>query len=122
MLTSNFQWQLVIGLCIRLIGVGIIIHPRSAQGSDAELFMTQVIQGIGGSISAVASQVGAQASVPHADVATVTAVVFLITEIGGAVGNGICTHLNFHLYLWEATDAPFASQLGPSGHRTCLQD
>lgn len=70
-------------------GVGLMIHSRGANGSDAELVWTQLLQGIGGGFAAVSSQVGAQASVPHVDVAMVTAVVLLITEIGGAIGNAI---------------------------------
>lgn len=65
-----------------------MIHSRGANASNAEIVWTQVLQGAGG-FTAVASQVGAQASVPHADVAMVTAVVLLMTEIGGAVGSAL---------------------------------
>ena len=71
-----------------------MIHSRGAQGSDAEVVWTQILQGLGGGFAAITSQVGAQASVPHIDVATVTAVVLLITEVGGAVGNAICVFLS----------------------------
>jgi hypothetical protein len=37
-------------------------------------------------------QVGAQASITHGDLAIVTAVVLLLTEIGGAVGGAIGMH------------------------------
>lgn len=67
-----------------------MIHSRGANASDAEVVWTQILQGMGGGIAAVASQVAAQASVPHVDVAMATAVVLLITEIGGAIGNAIC--------------------------------
>ncbi|KAG6885294.1 hypothetical protein C0993_003578 [Termitomyces sp. T159_Od127] len=83
------KWLLVVGLGIRILGVGLMIHSRGAHGSDAELVWTQLLQGIGGGFAAVASQVSAQAAVPHADVAMCTAVVLLITEIGGAIGSGI---------------------------------
>lgn len=66
-----------------------MIRSRGAQGTDAELVISQIIQGLGGGFAAVCSQVGAQASVPHVDVATVTAFVLLITEIGGAIGTAI---------------------------------
>ncbi|KAH0589823.1 hypothetical protein H2248_000018 [Termitomyces sp. 'cryptogamus'] len=85
----RYKWILVVGLGIRILGVGLMIHSRGADGSDAELVWTQLLQGIGGGFAAVASQVGAQAAVPHADVAMCTAVVLLITEIGGAIGSGI---------------------------------
>ena len=66
-----------------------MIHSRGANASDAEVVWSQLLQGIGGGFSAVSLQVSAQASVPHADVAMVTAVVLLITEIGGAIGTAI---------------------------------
>lgn len=88
-LTRRYKWLLVIGLCIRLLGAGLMIHSRGANSSDAEIVWTQILQGMGGGIAAVASQVGAQASVTHADVAIITAVVLLWTEIGGAVGQAI---------------------------------
>lgn len=69
-----------------------MIHSRGANASDAEIVWTQLLQGIGGGFAAVASQVGAQASVTHTDVAIITAVVLLWTEIGGSVGNAIGEH------------------------------
>ncbi|TFK64325.1 MFS general substrate transporter, partial [Pluteus cervinus] len=85
----RYKALLVIGLTIRLLGVGLMIHSRGANASDAELVWTQILQGMGGGFAAVASQVGAQASVPHSDVAMVTAVVLLVTEVGGAIGTAI---------------------------------
>ncbi|KAK7689671.1 hypothetical protein QCA50_007466 [Cerrena zonata] len=85
----RYKYLLVIGLCIRLLGVGLMIHSRGANASDVEIVWTQILQGIGGGFAAVASQVGAQASVPHADVAMITAVVLLWTEIGGGVGGAL---------------------------------
>lgn len=64
-----------------------MIHSRGANASDAEVVWTQILQGMGGGAAAVTQQVGAQAGVPHVDVAMVTAVVLLVTEIGGAVGS-----------------------------------
>ena len=55
----------------------------------AELVWTQLLQGMGGGLAAISSQVGAQASVTHADLAIVTAAVLLLTEIGGAIGSAV---------------------------------
>ena len=76
-----------------------MIHSRGAKGSAVELVWTQLLQGMGGGISAVTIQVGAQASVTHSDVAMVTAVVLLLTEIGGALGTAIGQPLYLHGYL-----------------------
>ncbi|KAI0759138.1 drug:h+ antiporter [Trametes elegans] len=85
----RYKWVLVTGLAIRLLGVGLMIHSRGANASDAEVVWTQLLQGIGGGFASVCSQVGAQASVPHVDVAMVTAVVLLWTEIGGSIGTAV---------------------------------
>ncbi|TFK33911.1 drug:h+ antiporter [Crucibulum laeve] len=85
----SYKWLLIGGLAIRLLGCGLMIHSRGANSSDAEIVWTQLLQGIGGGFAAVSIQVAAQASVPHADVGMVTAVVLLITEIGGAIGSAI---------------------------------
>ncbi|KAM5544508.1 hypothetical protein V8D89_002168 [Ganoderma adspersum] len=87
--TQRYKPLLVIGLCIRLLGVTLMIHSRGTNSSDAELVMTQVLQGLGGGFAAVCSGVGAQASVPHADVAMVIAIVLLWTEIGAGVGGSL---------------------------------
>lgn len=96
---------LYVALILMLLcrGVGLMIHSRGANASDAEIVWTQILQGMGGGFAAVASQVGAQASVPHADVAIITAIVLLWTEIGGGVGNamGELSRFSFHL-MWTA--------------------
>ncbi|KAL0953094.1 hypothetical protein HGRIS_004365 [Hohenbuehelia grisea] len=85
----RYKYILIGGLCVRLLGVGLMIHSRGANASDAEIVWTQILQGIGGGFAAVSLQVGAQASIPHVDVAMVTAVVLLVTEIGGSVGSAV---------------------------------
>ncbi|KAG8752254.1 hypothetical protein FRC14_007194 [Serendipita sp. 396] len=87
--TRRYKWILVIGLCIRVLGVGIMIRSRGANGSDGELVMTQILQAWGGGFASITSMVGAQASVTHKYVAMVTAIVLLITELGGAIGSAI---------------------------------
>ena len=70
-------------------GVGLMIHSRGVHGSDAEVVMTQVLQGMGGGFAAVCSSVASQAAVQHVDMAITTAMVLLWTEIGGAVGSAV---------------------------------
>ncbi|PPQ68692.1 hypothetical protein CVT24_007577 [Panaeolus cyanescens] len=95
--THRAKPLLVIGLSIRLLGCGLMIHSRGAQASDAEIVWSQLLQGIGGGFAAIASQTSAQASVPHIDVAMITASVLLITEIGGAVGSAIAGAIWTHM-------------------------
>ncbi|KAI5477370.1 MFS transporter, drug:H+ antiporter [Pseudohyphozyma bogoriensis] len=87
--TRRTKWLLVIGLAIRLIGVGLMIKSKGANGSTGLLVMAQIIQGAGGGIASCSCQLISQAIVPHQDVATVTAFNLLFAEIGNGVGNAI---------------------------------
>ncbi|KAE8210810.1 hypothetical protein CF319_g1275 [Tilletia indica] len=87
--TRRFKWQMVVGACIRTLGIGLMIHFRSLAATNLQLVWPQVLQGLGGGILGVILQVSAQISVPHQDVATVTAFVLLAAEVGGAVGSAI---------------------------------
>jgi hypothetical protein len=66
-----------------------MFHSRGANGTDAEIVWTQILQGLGGGIASTATNIASQASVPHVDVAVVIAFVLLLTEIGGSIGNGV---------------------------------
>ncbi|GAA5982518.1 hypothetical protein JCM10908_006680 [Rhodotorula pacifica] len=85
------KWLLVVGLLIRLLGVGLMIHSKGAHGTTGELVVVQIIQGAGGGIAAACTQLLAQASVTHQDVAGVTALVLLFAEIGNAIGTAIAS-------------------------------
>ncbi|KAJ7172314.1 drug:h+ antiporter [Mycena filopes] len=85
----RYKMLLLGGLVVRLMGVALMLRSRGPDGSNFELFMTQVLQGIGGGIAGLSIQVSSQAAVPHAEVAMVTAVVLLITEFGAAGGGAI---------------------------------
>ncbi|GAA5924919.1 hypothetical protein JCM1841_005368 [Sporobolomyces salmonicolor] len=79
------KWLLVCGLLVRLLGIGLMIKPRGAHGSTFFIVITQVLQGMGGGIASASSQLLAQ------DVATITAFVLLLAEIGNAIGIAIAT-------------------------------
>ncbi|KAF8212062.1 major facilitator superfamily domain-containing protein [Mycena galopus ATCC 62051] len=85
----RYKMLLVAGLIVRLLGVMLMLRSRGTEGSNFELAMTQILQGIGGGIAALSIQVSSQASVIPGDVAMVTAVVLLITEFGAAGGGAI---------------------------------
>lgn len=68
-----------------------MLRARSSGGTVPDLILCQVLQGIGGGFAAIAIQVSAQASVAHVDVATVTALVLLLSEVGNSVGSATAT-------------------------------
>ena len=67
----------------------MMIDARSATGTPFQLVACQVLQGMGGGFASIAVQVSAQAAVAHIDVATVTALVLLLTEVGNSVGSAL---------------------------------
>ena len=81
-----------------------MIHSRGANASDVEVVWAQLLQGWGGGFAVVATHVSSQASVPHADLALVSAIIVLWAEIGGAIGTAIgkpsySSHQNPHHML-----------------------
>lgn len=77
------------GICILIIGNGIMIRNHSAATNTASLVMTQVLCGWGGSFSVIGSQVSSQASVPHQDMSLAISVLSLWTSIGAGIGSAI---------------------------------
>lgn len=94
--TRRYKWLLMGAVVIRLVGYGIMIRLRGANNSTAELFIVQLIQGMGSGIIQTAVIVSAQIQVPHAQMAQITALViccsFLGSSIGAAIGGGIYTN------------------------------
>jgi hypothetical protein len=84
----RFKYQQIAGLAIRTIGTGILYYS-SKNPTDAALVCGQVFTSIGGAISVISSQVAAQGSVPHQDLAIAAAILALWTQIGGAVAAAI---------------------------------
>ncbi|KAJ7154185.1 drug:h+ antiporter [Mycena filopes] len=93
---TGYKKSLIAALAIRILGVGLMFYARAHTNTAAlaksnhpsahQKVMTQIIQGLGGGIAAVASQIGAQGAVPHQDVALATAALLLSAEVGGVVG------------------------------------
>lgn len=85
--TRRFKPFLVGGAIVRLIGTGMMIRYRNSHDPTIMLVLCQLLQGIGGGSVAITMQIAAQICVPHADVAIVTALELLTTEIGAAIGS-----------------------------------
>ncbi|KAL1878106.1 hypothetical protein VTK73DRAFT_8067 [Phialemonium thermophilum] len=84
------------GAVVRLIGYGVMLRLRGAENSLGELIAVQLIQGIGSGIIQTCMLVPAQISVPHAEMAQVTALLicfsFLGSSIGSCIAGGIYTN------------------------------
>ena len=98
---KRYKWILFSGCCVRLLGIGLMIHYRSAGATTVQVVFPQVLQGLGGGMMGVTLQVAAQVSVRHQFVGMVTAFVLLMTEIGGACGTAILGSLQSTYLLPE---------------------
>lgn len=108
--------MLFTGLMVRLLGVLLMLAARSPSGTTFQLILCQVLQGIGGGFASIAVQVSAQAAVAHVDVATVTALVLLLTEIGNSVGSALAAG------VWATCMPRELRKHVPTANETLLHD
>src|SRR5580700_4956215 len=69
--TGRYKWLVMGGAVIRLIGYGLMIRLQGQQNSIGELFIQQVIQGVGSGIIHTSLLVPPQVVVPHAQISQV---------------------------------------------------
>ncbi|KAH8803311.1 putative siderophore iron transporter [Xylogone sp. PMI_703] len=87
--THRYKAIQITGLCIKIIGMGIMLEGNKATESTGALVMALILIGFGGSMSVVGSRVASQASVPHQDVALAISLLSLWSNVGGAIGSAI---------------------------------
>ncbi|KAI0702931.1 major facilitator superfamily domain-containing protein [Cerioporus squamosus] len=85
--TRRYKSLIIAGAVVRLVGYGVMIRLRGSDNSTAELFVVQLIQGIGSGFIQQIVVVAAQIVVPHAELAQVSALVLLTSFLGSAIGS-----------------------------------
>ncbi|KAL3458284.1 putative transporter [Aspergillus heterothallicus] len=85
----TYKWIGVAGACIRMVGYGVMVRLRTNESSIAELFIVQLVQGLGSGIIETIIIVAAQISVPHAELAQVTSLIMLGTFLGNGIGSAV---------------------------------
>ncbi|KAL4924858.1 putative siderochrome-iron transporter [Aspergillus undulatus] len=85
----TYKWIGVAGAIVRIIGYGVMVRLRTNESSIAELFIVQLVQGLGSGIIETIIIVAAQISVPHAELAQVTSLVMLGTFLGNGIGSAV---------------------------------
>ncbi|PKX89342.1 putative siderochrome-iron transporter [Aspergillus novofumigatus IBT 16806] len=85
----RYKWIAVAGSIVRLIGYGLMVRLRTDASSLAELFIVQLIQGLGSGIIETVAIVATQISVPHSELAQVTSLVMVGAFVGNAIGSAI---------------------------------
>ncbi|KAE8416794.1 hypothetical protein BDV36DRAFT_284314 [Aspergillus pseudocaelatus] len=87
--THRYKAIQIVGLVIKLIGMGIMLDGDMATANTGAMVMAMILIGFGGSMSVVGSRVASQASVPHQDVALAISLLALWSKIGRAIGSAI---------------------------------
>lgn len=85
----SYKWILVAGAIIRLIGYGVMTRLRTNDSSIAELFIVQLVQGLGSGIIETIVIVASQIVVPHRELAQVTSLLMLSAFLGNGIGSAI---------------------------------
>ncbi|KIK69351.1 hypothetical protein GYMLUDRAFT_80634 [Collybiopsis luxurians FD-317 M1] len=106
--THRYKFLQIIGLMIKILGIGILLAGTQAASTTGALVMSQILIGAGGAFSVVGSRVASQASVPHQDVALVVALLSLWSSIGSAIGSAIAA------VIWSAKMPTFLREYLPA--------
>lgn len=85
----SYKWILVSGAVVRLVGYGIMVRLRNNDSSIAELFIVQLVQGLGSGIIETIVIVASQIVVPHVELAQVTSLIMLSAFLGNGIGSAI---------------------------------
>ncbi|XRM46816.1 hypothetical protein ABZX51_009840 [Aspergillus tubingensis] len=85
----SYKWIGVVGAVVRMVGYGAMVRLRTNESSVAELFIVQLVQGIGSGIIETVGIVAAQITVSHAELAQVTSLVLLAAYLGNGIGSAI---------------------------------
>ncbi|KAJ6441126.1 putative siderophore iron protein [Purpureocillium lavendulum] len=87
--THRYKALQLFGLCLKIIGMGIMLDGGRATIDTSAMVISMILVGCGGAFSVVGSRVASQASVPHQDVALAIAMLSLWSKIGSAIGSAI---------------------------------
>lgn len=87
--THRYKAIQIFGLCMKIIGMGILLDGHRATDNTAAMVLSMILIGAGGAMSVVGSRVASQASVPHQDVALAISLLSLWSKIGSAIGSAV---------------------------------
>ncbi|KAA8568874.1 hypothetical protein EYC84_007853 [Monilinia fructicola] len=88
--TGYFKWLLLIAVPIYVFAQGLMIYFRRPNQSIGYIVMCQIFISIGGSVFIICEQIACLAASDHQHVAAILALLYVVGNIGGAIGNAIC--------------------------------
>lgn len=88
--TRRYKWWIMAGCAVRLVGYGLMFRIREEAGpAYAELYLAQVVQGVGDGLVQTGGFVAATVNVPHGEAAQMVALTVLVGMLGSSVGTAI---------------------------------
>ncbi|ETI29320.1 hypothetical protein G647_01773 [Cladophialophora carrionii CBS 160.54] len=87
--TGYFKWLLFVAVPLYILSQGLMIYFRRPNQSVGYLVMCQILISIGGSIFIIVQQVAVLAASDHQHVAAVLALLYVVGNVGGAIGNTV---------------------------------
>jgi predicted MFS family arabinose efflux permease len=88
--TGHFRWILFIAVPIYVLAQGLMIYFRRPDQNIGYIVMCQIFIAFGGSIFILCEQVAILAASDHQHVAAVLALLYVVGNVGGAIGSAIC--------------------------------
>ncbi|TGO22451.1 hypothetical protein BPAE_0168g00220 [Botrytis paeoniae] len=88
--TGYFKWLLYIAVPLYVFAQGLMIYFRQPNQSIGYIVMCQIFISIGGSVFIIVEQLAVLAASDHQHVAAILALLYVVGNIGGAIGNAIC--------------------------------
>lgn len=87
--TGYFRWLLFVAVPLYIFAQGLMIHFRQPNQYIGYIVMCQIFISIGGSIFIIVQQLAILAASDHQHVAAVLAMLYVVGNVGGAIGNTI---------------------------------
>ena len=84
--TNHFKWVALVFLPINMLGTGLMIHFRQPGQGVGYVIMCQIFIAFAGGALVIAEEIAVLAPVPHENIASASALQYLSSGIGGAIG------------------------------------
>lgn len=88
--TGYFKWLLYIAVPLYVFAQGLMIYFRRPNQNIGYIVMCQIFISIGGAVFIICEQLAVLAASDHQHVAAILALLYVVGNVGGAIGNTIC--------------------------------
>jgi hypothetical protein len=114
--TGYFRWLLYIAVPLYVFAQGLMIYFRRPNQNIGYIVMCQIFIAIGGSVFIIVEQIAILAASDHQHIAAVLALLYVVGNVGGAIGNTICGA------IWTNTFPQALARYIPESDQPFLED